>query len=153
MVACVHATIAPLQQSTELLGQVVRRLNADASKDLFRVLAELDLSFTQVKALVMLEDGGVLSVGDLAASLSLSPAAASRAVEGLVRRGMVERRECAEDRRSRLLELRPDGREVLRAVAEARLARLEAFLAGVPEAQLAALNAALLPIVEGLRRP
>jgi DNA-binding MarR family transcriptional regulator len=49
-----------------------------------------------------------------------SPSATSRLVGGLVRRGLIARREDAEDRRVRSLELSGDGRAMLALVDRAR---------------------------------
>ena len=114
IVACMQAKVASTQRA---FGSVGAGLGAPeprgSSADLFRVVAELDLSFSQVKMLFLLEDGGEHSVKEIAAHLGLSLPAASRAVDGLIERGYVTRRESAEDRRSRLVALtdsRPRGR-------------------------------------------
>ena len=98
---------------------------------MFRVLGELELSFTQMKALFVLSDQGRLPVKDIAASLSMSLAAMSRSVDGLVQRGYVARSESADDRRSRIVTLLPAGRDVLRRVIQARGAALVEFAAGL----------------------
>ena len=60
----------------------------------FNAIAELDLSFTQIKALCALEaDGEERSVKALAESLGVSLPAMSRAVDGLFERGFVRREE------------------------------------------------------------
>ena len=91
------------------------------------MVAELDSSFSQVKMMFMLEDGGEHSVKEIATHLGLSLPAASRAVDGLIQRGWVTRRESAEDRRSRLIALTDDGRAVVGRVLRARLKTLERF--------------------------
>src|SRR5262249_5234435 len=83
--------------------------NRKSSADLFRMVAELDSSFSQVKMLFLLEDGGEQSVKEIADRLGLSLPAASRAVDGLSQRGYVTRRASATDRRSRLVALTGDG--------------------------------------------
>ena len=59
------------------------------------MVAELDSSFSQVKMMFLLEDGGEHSVKEIATYLGLSLPAASRAVDGLIQRGWVTRRESA----------------------------------------------------------
>ena len=107
------------------------------------MVAELDSSFSQVKMMFLLEDGGEHSVKEIATHLGLSLPAASRAVDGLIQRGWVTRRESAEDRRSRLIALTDDDR-----VLRARLKTLERFAEELTPAERATLTAALLPIVE-----
>jgi DNA-binding MarR family transcriptional regulator len=112
------------------------------------MVAELDSSFSQVKMMFLLEDGGEHSVKEIAAHLGLSLPAASRAVDGLIQRGWVTRRENAEDRRSRIVALTDDGRAVVGRVLRARLKTLERFAEELTQEERASLTAALLPIVE-----
>jgi DNA-binding MarR family transcriptional regulator len=120
---------------------------------MFRVLGEVELSFTQLKALFLLREHGELTVKDIASRLSMSLAAMSRAVEGLVQRGFVARRECENDRRSRQIALLPQGGAVLDRVIAAREAALVEFASELPDADRDALHTALLPIVERLPSP
>ena len=152
-VACVQATVASPQQLAELLNRLSYRVNRTASPDMFRVLGEVGLSFTQLKALFLLEEHGELTVKDIASRLSMSVAAMSRAVDGLVGRGFVARRESESDRRARQIALLPQGREVLQRVMAAREAALAAFASELSDADRDALHAALLPIVERIPSP
>jgi DNA-binding MarR family transcriptional regulator len=149
----VQATVASPQQLAALLNRLSHQINRTASPDMFRVLGELELSFTQVKALFLLGDHGELSVKELAAKLSLSVAAMSRAVDGLVQRELVTRRESESDRRSRRVALLPQGRAVLDRVIAVREAALAEFAAELSDAERDALHKALLPIVERLASP
>ena len=74
----------------------------------------------------------------------------SRNVEGLLRRGYVERREDERDRRMKRLRITAAGRGVVRAVNTARLQGLETWAATLTDAQREQLAAALVPITEGL---
>ena len=127
-------------------------LNRKSSADLFRMVAELDSSFSQVKMLFLLEDGEH-SVKEIAERLGLSLPAASRAVDGLIQRGYVSRRESATDRRSRLVALTGDGRAVVERVLRARLQTLEAFADELTPEERDCLYTALLPIVERIASP
>lgn len=124
-----------------------------SSPELFRLLGELGLSFTQVKALHVLHEAGEASVKDVGARLGLSFPAASRALDGLTQRGYVERRESAADRRSRLVRLLPPGNEVLDRIGRARLSALEEFTASLSPEERDGLHTALLPIVERTSSP
>src|SRR3954452_17946537 len=108
-----QAKVASTQELTEALAAVWAHLNRRSSAELFKVVDELDSSFSQVKMLFLLEDGGEHSVEDVAPPLGLSVPAASRAVDGLVERDFVTCGELAEDRRSRLIALPGYGREVV----------------------------------------
>src|ERR1700754_2189737 len=91
------------------------------------MVAELDSSFSQVKMMFLLEDGGEHSVKEIATKLGLSLPAASRAVDGLIQRGWGTRRESTTDRRSRIVTLSDDGRGVVDRILRARLKTLEQF--------------------------
>ena len=129
MFACVQATVASAQRLSELLAPLWAYLNRKSSAELFEMVAELDSSFSQVKMMFLLEDGGEHSVKEIATHLGLSLPAASRAVDGLIQRGWVHR--AAVDK-----------------VLRARLKTLERFADELTPEERATLSAALLPIVE-----
>ena len=147
-----HAKVASSQELTEALAAVWAHLNRRSSAELFRVVDEVGSSFSQVKMLFLLEDGGEHSVKEIATHLGLSLPAASRAVDGLIQRGYVTRRESAQDRRSRLIALTEDGRAVVERVLRARLKKLEAFADELTQDEREALSTALLPIVERITK-
>ena len=147
-----HAKVASTTELTEALAAVWAHLTKGSSGDLFRVVDELGLSFSQVKMLFLLEDGGEHSVKEIAAYLVLSLPAASRAVDGLVERDFVTRRESAEDRRTRLVALTGYGREVVDRLTRARLQTLDGFVTDLTLDEQAQLLTALLPIVERITR-
>jgi DNA-binding MarR family transcriptional regulator len=147
----VQSTVADkqlLRRLVEALGDLSCIVNKEASSELLQTVADLDLSFTQVKSLLVLRDHDGLAVKEVGARLNLSLPAASRAVDQLVQRGLVERTESAADRRSRLVALLPAGRELLDDFTRARTSALERWAASLPADQQAALLDALLPIVE-----
>ena len=114
----------------------------------FNAIAELDLSFTQLKALCALEaEGEERSVKALAASMGVSLAAMSRAVDGLFERGFVEREEDSLDRRMKRVRLTESGRTVPRALNEARLSALQELISSLEEDETRALERALALIL------
>jgi DNA-binding MarR family transcriptional regulator len=149
----VQATVATPQQLADLLAVLSVHINRTASPDMFRVLGEVGLSFTQMKALFVLEQDEEMSVKDISGRLAMSPAAMSRSVDGLVQRGYVARRESDSDRRSKLVALLPQGREVLGRIVAARGAALTAFASELSDAERTALHTALLPIAERISSP
>src|SRR3954447_4675185 len=91
--ACVHAKVVSPQDLSGLLAPIWAYLNRRSSADLFQVVADLNSSFSQVKMLFLLEDGREHSVKEIAGFLGLSVPAASRAIDGLIEREYVTRRE------------------------------------------------------------
>jgi DNA-binding MarR family transcriptional regulator len=116
----------------------------------YAIFEELDLSLTQVKALVALSHGE-LSVKELAERLGLSLPGASRAVDALVSRELLDRREDPSDRRQKRLRCTDAGLEALRRLDEARLVGISAFAATLPAARCRRVSAALRPILDDLR--
>lgn len=73
------------------------------------------LVFSQLKLLTLVASTEGHSISDLAGFLGVSTAAASKAVDRLVRRGLLRRRETPSDRRSVTLSLTTEGQAVLQA--------------------------------------
>jgi DNA-binding MarR family transcriptional regulator len=134
------------------MGELAISVNRDSSPDMFRIIAEHGLSFTQMKALHILDRANVTSVKALADHLAMSLPAMSRSVDGLVQRGFVERTESAADRRARLVALLPKGRAVVCQLSDARTKVLVGFAAQLTDDERTALHDALLPVVERTRR-
>jgi DNA-binding MarR family transcriptional regulator len=115
----------------------------------FNTIAELDLSFTQLKALCALEtDGEERCVKALAESMAVSLPAMSRAVDGLFERGFVQRDEDPADRRMKRVRLTDAGRLVPRTLNEARLSALQELISSLDEDEALALEHALGLILE-----
>jgi DNA-binding MarR family transcriptional regulator len=140
------------QQLAAVMDVFAAHLIRCGSPDVIQILGDVDLSMTQVKMLTLLEDRGELSVKEIAAALHLSLPAASRAIDGLAQRGLVDRREAEDDRRMKIVSLRAGGRQIGAAIAASRRDTYETFATGLSEEERSALHAALLPIVERIRR-
>ena len=144
---------APAAPADELAGQLLalwRSVIARAGVGAYAIFEELDLTLTQVKALCVLSQAE-LTVKDLAERLGLSLPGASRAVDALVERGLLDRREDRVDRRMKRLRCTDAGRAALERLDEARLAGIAQFTATLPAAQRRRLSAALRPILDDLR--
>ncbi len=83
----------------------------------------------------------------LADALGMSLPTASRAIDGLLKRGLVTRTEDARDRRVKQIALTDDGRAITRRVLELRLAGVQDFVASLSAAERERLQSALEPIV------
>jgi DNA-binding MarR family transcriptional regulator len=135
----------------EQLFELFRQLTLDPEADHLRAVDELDLTLSQVRAIHTLacSDPEPLSGGRIAERLGISPAATSRALDGLVNKGILVRTESAEDRRVRLFAITPDGRAAAERLAALKRAQLERFVAGLEPGRRGALSAALDEIATG----
>jgi DNA-binding MarR family transcriptional regulator len=125
-------------------------LMRSANVGTFNAIAELDLSFTQIKALCALEneDRDEHSVKALAELLGVSLPAMSRAVDGLFERGLVGREEDPSDRRMKRIRLTAAGHEVPQALSEARLSALQELMGSLRDDEAEAFEAALSLLLE-----
>lgn len=139
---------AGTQASPEAVAQQLLRLwtliTRGSGRHMAALLEELDLSLTQMKALHMLDAcAEELSVKELSERLAVSLPGASRIADGLLRRGLLERREDEHDRRVKRVRISPGGRTVVTRINTARLEGLEAFAASLTDAQRKRLSGAL----------
>ncbi|MBS1863161.1 MAG: MarR family transcriptional regulator [Actinobacteria bacterium] len=117
-----------------------------------RVIEESGLTTSQCK--VLLELGGLgdrpstWQVTDLADVFGASLPAMSRAVDGLVKKGLATRVEDPTDRRVRLVRITADGRELVDHLTTVRRNGLEAFAATLSAAQRRKLDAAVESLMD-----
>ena len=129
--------------AAELL-ELWHHLMRGSSEQMYALIAELDISITQMKTLHVLADGGSeVSVKELSDRLGLSLPGASRMVDGLLRRGWLERREDPADRRMKRVGITAAGRTIINRIETARLAGLEDYSASLSPEQRALLSSAL----------
>lgn len=148
------STASPAEHAApaELAGQLLalwRSVIGANGVGAYAIFEELDLTLTQVKALCALSDDE-LTVKELAERLGLSLPGASRAVDALVDRKLIGRREDTTDRRMKRLRCTDAGRVSLERLDEARLAGLEQFTATLAPAHAKRLSDALAPILDDL---
>jgi DNA-binding MarR family transcriptional regulator len=120
----------------EFLGsaEIFTSAVSDLLEDELEALSEKKVTFSQMKLLKMVSIAEDYTVSNVAQFLGVSTAAASRAVDRLVRRGLVRRTEAAADRRVVQLSLTADGAELLeRYDASAQRALHQVFGALPPE--------------------
>lgn len=101
------------------------------------------LNVVHLSLLSTLEASGAQPMGVLADELDVSVASATGIVDRMEKRGLVERRHAANDRRVVLVEATERGLKVVRAVGDHRRARFAHLLESLTEEQLAALLTAL----------
>ncbi len=117
-----------------------------------RVVEETGLTTTQCKAL--LELGGLgncpstWQVSDLAEVFGGSLPAMSRAVDGLVKKGLATRVEDPADRRVRLVRITAEGKDLVEELTTVKRNGLEAFAATLTATQRRKLDAAVESLMD-----
>jgi DNA-binding MarR family transcriptional regulator len=98
-------------------------------EDVLRVVAGDRVTIAQLKLLFLVARTGEFSIGDAAAFLAISPSAASKSVDKLVRSRLLRRVETKGDRRTTQLCLTEASRRLLEAFETARKKRTEEVFA------------------------
>ncbi|HLM26453.1 MAG TPA: MarR family transcriptional regulator [Thermoleophilaceae bacterium] len=142
-----HKEGTDLGELTATVAAVLRHLVANTGRDFFAAVEERGLSFTQVKLLNALDElDEPHSIGSLSERIGLSPAAVSRAVDGLVQRGDVGRQEDPRDRRSKLVALTAQGRRTFRQLHALRVAGVRELLSELDPDERETLMQGLQPL-------
>ena len=120
-------------------------------RDFFKAIDDLGLSLTQIKAAQLLAEADEpLSLGAIGDYLGLSLPAMSRAVDGLVKRGLCTREEDPTDRRSKRIVITARGRRLYERLHEIRVAGIRDWAKSLDPAERDALLEALRPIAKDL---
>jgi long-chain acyl-CoA synthetase len=122
---------APIEPQVSV-GRTVARLGRQVEI----ALATIDLTTAQYRTLTQLGEGAE-AASSLAAKLAVSRPSVTAVVEGLVERGLVDRRHSDEDRRRVSVNLTGSGRRVLAQADEVVSTKLAVFLAAVSPRQAA----------------
>jgi DNA-binding MarR family transcriptional regulator len=148
MIAPVQQTlISPQQLAEELLG-VVAYVMKSGQADALRAAAGLELSLSQLRVLHVLEAAeDELALHELADAVGLSVATCGRALDGLVRDGLVTRREDRDDRRVKRMATTERGHEVVLRLIAARREAVGRIAEMLADDERAALSAALAPVL------
>jgi DNA-binding MarR family transcriptional regulator len=109
--------------------------------------SDVDLTFTQMRALFVLAARQPVRVGDLARALGMSLASASALSERLGRQGYVVRQRGVEDQRTVFLVLSVRGARLLDRLERQSTAQLSKAIRGMTEAERKALTVSLRAFV------
>jgi DNA-binding MarR family transcriptional regulator len=125
----------------------------DSQTEVMTVTAEFDLTMSQLRMLFVLDKARAdLAVNEVADQVALSMAAAGRAVDGLVRGGLLSRREDALDRRIKRIGLTDAGKRAIDQIGAARRHSVERFVDALNKTERAALAAAVATLGELTRK-
>lgn len=113
---------------------------------------ENGLSFAQANSLLFLDRVGETNINSLAAHLGVTKAAVSQMVDRLVESGLVNRREDARDRRSKLISLTEEGHALTTESCRARHSWIEKLVDFIPITEQARLGGAINELTDALRQ-
>lgn len=110
-----------------------------------------DLNLSQLKAIVLLEHHGAMTISALARLLEMGNPAASILVQQLVQQGLVERSEDEKDRRRTFVRLTPNGVRLVASRREYSQGKLQRWLSQMSDEEIVNLQrglGALLRVVQ-----
>jgi DNA-binding MarR family transcriptional regulator len=127
-----------LEAINDLLASatIFTSISSDLLAVALRDLAGDRLTFAQLKLLRLVTRQDLLSVGDVAAFLGISNAAASKAVDRLVRAGLLQRAEAEGNRRTTEVSVTGEGRALLGSFEARSNTALLGLLAGASLRQM-----------------
>ena len=135
------------QETAARLTALLRHLFLYDRGNQLRVIEDSGLSMTQCKALLELgglgQEAETWQVGDLAEVFGVSVPSMSRAVDGLVKKGLATRVEDPDDRRVRQVKITASGQDLVETLVAVRQAGIEVFAATLSAAQRRKLDAAV----------
>jgi DNA-binding MarR family transcriptional regulator len=102
-----------------------------------------EVTLPQLRVLVMVASRGPLNLAAVAAGLGVHPSNATRAVDRLVRAGLLDRRDDPADRRNLILQLTAAGQRTIDRVMDERRRGIAEILARMP----AERRRALVPVL------
>jgi DNA-binding MarR family transcriptional regulator len=146
---------APEHHTDDFLGSV--NIFSTAIHELLErqltLVAKNRITFSQLKLLNLISRTEGHTIGDVAAFLGVSNAAASKAVDRLVRRQLLLREEAATDRRAVRLSVTEAGRQILANYDGAAIKALRSVFGSIPTDRLretaALLDELSMSIVKG----
>jgi DNA-binding MarR family transcriptional regulator len=143
---------AEAQDTAARLSALLRHLFLFDRGNMLRVIEEGGLSMTQSKALLEIgglgEESEARHVSELAETFGVSVPSMSRAVDGLVKKGLATRVEDREDRRVRRVAITARGKKLVETLLVVRQAGMEAFAASLTAAQRRKVDAAIEALMD-----
>lgn len=111
------------------------------------------MSVPQYRAMVVLDSYPLASLSTLAENLGSAMPAASRLIDGMVRKGFVSRKPVPSNRRQMTLTLTAKGRAAMNASRQAMQRRISDEIAHLTDAQRATIVKAMLLMRDVFSRP
>jgi MarR family 2-MHQ and catechol resistance regulon transcriptional repressor len=126
---------SPDQERALKLLVVLSRASAAVQAHLQASVAEFDLTLMEFGILEALYHRGDMLLGELQRKILVSSGGVTYLVDRLEKRGLVERRDCPEDRRARFAVLTPEGEALISRIFPEHARCIERALAGLDRAE------------------
>jgi DNA-binding MarR family transcriptional regulator len=137
--------MSPTIVFTEVIREWSEVFMHRSMRDFRKFMDETGLSFSQINILMRLLHGGSTGVSEIGEQLGVTNAAASQAVDRMVKDGMIARTEDPQDRRAKKLALTPKGRALIEQGIEIRSQWVEGLTEALtPEQQSMIISALTL---------
>lgn len=134
----------------ELIEELLRRLCSGGQAASMSAFADVDLSFSQVRVLMVLAYVDTpLPIHQIAAHLGLSVASAGRNVDSLLHAGLVDRGDDDHDRRVKLVHLTAGGRDLVAEHFACHRRNLAEFTLRLSATDRRRIADALAPVLDG----
>jgi DNA-binding MarR family transcriptional regulator len=145
--ATTPSAAAPPDVLTGRLGYLFKHAGLRLTEAVAESLAPFGIDGRRLAVLAVLAAGPPLSQSEAAERLAVDRTTMVALVDGLEAQGLVERRRSERDRRRNVLELTPDGRDLLRDAEAARAEAERDFLAPLAAADAAHLVRTLRALI------
>ena len=119
------------QENAQRLLQLLEELRHECPAPACINVAQLTLSFSQLRTMRLLLPDQALTMKELAKQLPMTPPSVTALTQRLVKTGLVERRSHPQDQRLVLLSLTGEGRQVMEQVYQERVRGMELLLQGL----------------------
>ncbi|MFD5465494.1 MarR family winged helix-turn-helix transcriptional regulator [Kitasatospora sp. NPDC127059] len=129
------------------LGYLLKHAHLRYAEASAQALAPLGLDGRELAVLAVLAPDVPLSQQEAAARLGVDRTTMVTLVDGLESKALAERRRSTEDRRKNIVQLTPEGRNLLRRAERVRIEAEQRFLSALPAAEAEALLRSLRTLV------
>jgi DNA-binding MarR family transcriptional regulator len=133
-----------------VIGFALRDFYAKSQLEMDRLLKAQGMSLSRVRLLGFIAEAGQTRSVDVADAFGFAPRTVTEALDGLERAGLIVRRASVEDRRSKVIELTPEGREALALARPAARRFVQEVFVALDDAEQASLAALVGKLTERL---
>jgi DNA-binding MarR family transcriptional regulator len=138
------------QQLVDSLSEAYRRFWMALRQTAEPVWADLSLTISQLKCLVLLELRGSMAIGQVADLLAMSRSSASITIDQLVQQGLVSRTEDKEDRRRTIVCLTPQGYDLAARLHQGDEAFMRQWFERLTPVDMEALRNGLVAVADAI---